>query len=165
MRVLYLGLFSFLFMTGCGSSSYDGEPSSPESKEVKKVIKAFTDFYAEKNTKILKEMFSDEPEAIVYGLGNEMWKGKETIRKKMEKQMEDVEDSNIEVRDQVVKVAGNTAWFSQRGDWGYDFKGQRQNLEGVRITGVLLNQDGKWKIVQWHTSYPVRTVQQYQQQE
>lgn len=99
-------------ITACGSSSSDGEASSSESKEVKKVIKAFTDFYSDKETKVLKEMFSDEPEAIVYGLGNEVWKGKETIRKKMEKQMDDVEDSNIEVRDQVVKVAGNTAWFS-----------------------------------------------------
>lgn len=160
----FLTIYSFLLFAGCNSSSSDSETST-EVKEVKKTIKAFTDFYADKDTKILKDLFSDEPEAIVYGIGNEMWKGKETIRKKMEKQMEDVEDSNIEVRDQVVRISGNAAWFSQRGDWAYDFKGQRVNLEGVRLTGVLLNQDGKWRIVQWHTSYPVRTAQQYQEQQ
>lgn len=162
MKVFCLRLLVIFFLSGCGASSVEDESSS-EAKNVKKAIKTFTDFYADKEPKLLKDLFTSEPEAVVFGVGNEMWKGGENIRKKMEKQMDDVEDSNIEVRDQVIKVAGNTAWFSQRGDWSYDFKGQRVTLEGVRLTGVLLNQDGKWKIAQWHTSYPVRTAQQYQQ--
>jgi ketosteroid isomerase-like protein len=156
MRYVYPSFFLFLLLAGCGSSANVESDSSGEVKEVKKAIKTFTDFYADKNPKVLKDLFTEEPEAILLGIGNEMWKGGENIRKKLEKQMDDVEDSNIDVRDQVVKVSGNTAWFSERGDWGYDYKGQRQNLEGVRLTGVLLKQDGKWKIAQWHTSYPVR---------
>lgn len=156
MKASVLVFSSLFLLAGCGSSSSDGEPSSGELKDIKTTITAFTDFYSEKNIKQVNNLFTDEPQAIVYGIGNEVWKGKETIKKKIEKSMEDVEDSNIDVRDQVIKVSGNTAWFSQRGDWGYDYKGQRVNLEGVRITGVLLKQDGNWKIVQWHTSYPVR---------
>lgn len=164
MRIFCFSLFCFLFIAGCGSSSSDGEPSSGETRDVKKAIQNFADFYSEKEPKLLKGLFTEEPEAVVFGVGNEMWKGAANIRKKMEKQLEKVEDSNIDERDQVIKVYGTTAWFSQRGDWSYDYNGQRIKLEGVRFTGVLLNQDGKWKIAQWHTSYPVRTAEQVQQQ-
>jgi len=157
MKVFYLSILSF-FLVSCGSSTLSS--SSSDTKEVKKSIDAFADFYADKEPALLKGLFTEEPQAIVYGMGNEVWKGEATIRKKMEKSIEDVEDSNIEVRDQVIKVSGNTAWFSERGDWSYDYKGQRVELDGVRMTGVLLKEGSQWKIVQWHTSYPLRAQQQ-----
>ena len=158
LRLLLSSSIFILFFAGCGSSGNPAisEAGSAEEKEVKKAIKAFTDFYSEKETQSLDELFTEEPQAIVIGIGNDMWKGKQSIKKKMEKAMDDVEDSHIAVRDQVIRVAGHLAWFSQRGDWSYDYKGQRVNLEGVRLTGVLLYDEGKWKITQWHTSYPVR---------
>jgi ketosteroid isomerase-like protein len=152
MHLFSLFILCF-FIASCGSSSAD-------TSDVKKTINAFVDIYEEKNTKIINDIFSEEPQAVVYSMGPEMWKGPATIKKQIDKLIDDVQDSNIEVRDQVIKSDGNVAWFSMRGDWSYDFKGQRTKLEGVRMTGVLLNQGGKWKIVQWHTSYPVRTQQQ-----
>ena len=147
--ILYLLLLSIVFI-GCSSSS------SSDTSEVKSTIDKFLNFYDKKETKSLTNIFSEEPQAIVYGIGTEVWKGKERIIKKMKETAEDVDDSNIDVHDQIVKISGNTAWFSQRGDWSYDYKGQRVDLKGVRITGVLLNDKGQWKIVQWHTSMPVR---------
>ncbi|RYF87036.1 MAG: DUF4440 domain-containing protein [Chitinophagaceae bacterium] len=154
MRRLTALCFLCVLFFSCGSSA------SSDTKLVKKAIDAFTDFYAEKDPKLLKGLFTSEPAAIVYGISNEVWKGEETIRKKMEKTMDDVEDSNIDVRDQVIKINGNVAWFSQRGDWNYDYKGQRVQLEGVRMTGVLIYEGGKWQIAQLHSSYPVRAAQQ-----
>lgn len=165
MRFIYAALPWLLFIAGCSSSATVKDESSAEAKDVKKVITAFDSWLVDKDSKALKTIFTEETEAIVYNASSEVWKGAASIRKKMLKGIDKLEDVSVDIRDQDIKVVGSTAWFSERADFKFDYNGQRVNNEGVRMTGVLMKENGQWKIVQWHTSFPSRQAQEQNQQQ
>jgi len=142
-----------LILMACNS---DSGSSSSNTKEVEKIMDAFVNVYVDKEDKILDNIISHDPDIVFYTFGTTTMKGYKSIRKTISKSIEKVEDSDINVRDRKVKIDGDIAWFSQRADWNYDWDNQRIEAKGIRMTGVLRNQDGGWKIVQWHTSMPQR---------
>jgi ketosteroid isomerase-like protein len=153
MRKSLLFVFLLLLMA-CNAGNDEG--SSADKADARKVIDGFTDFYTDKEISRIDRLFSDAEDVIVIGLTSGIWKGKKSIKKNVEKTMDQVDDSNLSIRDKQLKIHGDVAWFSQRGDWSYEFNNQRVELKGVRMTGVLRKEGGNWKIVQWHTSNPVR---------
>ena len=138
------------------NNSNNSNTNAVDAKAAIATVEAYLNFYVNKKTEVLNNLFSDDPETIMFGAGATLWKGKEVIIKNLIKGIEDVDDSNFSFRDQSMQLSGNIAWFSERGDWSYDYKGQRVDLKGIRISGVLRNENGRWVIVQWHTSIPAR---------
>ena len=96
-------------------------------------VEAYLNFYINKKIEILNTLFSDDPETVVFGVGASLWKGKETIIKNLTNGINDIDDSNFSFRDQSIQLSGNIAWFSQLGNWSYDYKGQLVDLQGIRI--------------------------------
>ncbi|PWE00665.1 nuclear transport factor 2 family protein [Marinilabilia rubra] len=56
-----------------------------------------------------------------------------------------------------VSINGQTAWYSQLIDTCYETRDEITRIEGFRHTGVLINTDKGWKIVQSHVSAPINT--------
>ena len=85
----------------------------------------------------------------------EMEKRLSKLRSNMEKEKIDAE--SIDISDQVIRLSqsGTTAWFSEIADWNIRIGDDTDSIKGIRITGVLEKQAGRWKIVQFHTSAPV----------
>ena len=151
MRKIFLLLLPLLFLLSCGSSD-----SASDTKKVTDAMDAFVNVYVDKEDAILDKIISHDPDIVFYTFGTTTMKGYKSIRKTISKSIEKVEDSDIEIRDRKVKIDGDIAWFSQRGDWNYDWDNQHIEAKGIRMTGVLQKKDGGWKIVQWHTSMPQR---------
>lgn len=171
MKKYFLSLFVLIIFFGCTNpnpktkinfnpnttpNNNNNNTNAGDAKDAIATVEAFLNFNVNKKTEILSSLISDDPETVMFGAGATLWKGKETIIKNLTKGIEDVDDCNFSFRDQSMQIAGNIAWFSERGDWSYDYKGQRVDLKGLRISGVLRNENGKWVIVQWHTSIPAR---------
>ena len=146
-----LSLIVIAVLTGCSGG---GTGSESDIKEIESRIDAFYEVYSEKEIAVLDKIFSHEPDVLVFGVGASTWKGLKNVKKNIEKVLDDVDDSSIDVRDRVVKVMGKIAWFSEKGNWSYRLKGQRVDLKDMRSTGILRQEDGKWVIVQMHFSMP-----------
>ena len=166
MKKYFLLLLAAMFFLGCTNSNTipnlspnqgnNNNANVDDARDAIATVDAYLNFYINKKVEILNTLFSDDPETVVLGVGASLWKGKETIIKNLTNGIEDIDDSNFSFRDKSMQVSGNIAWFSERGDWSYDYKGQRVDLKGIRISGVLKKENGKWAIVQWHTSIPAR---------
>jgi len=65
----------------------------------------------------------------------------------------------INAKDTRIRVStnGQTAWYSQLIDTCYETRDEITRIEGFRHTGVLINTDKGWKIVQSHVSAPLNT--------
>ena len=51
---------------------------------------------------------------------------------------------------------GHQAWFYMKVNWFVESEGEEFTFDGIRTTGVLENEPDGWKIVQIHTSMPVK---------
>jgi ketosteroid isomerase-like protein len=56
---------------------------------------------------------------------------------------------------------GDTAWFSDRVHWLIETKAGEKVDTKLRITGVLVKEQGKWRIVQWHVSQGLPRLHEY----
>ncbi len=86
-----------------------------------------------------------------FGLIKNLWA---MIRKELNETFNKIK---LSVRDKVLKLStsGKTARFYMKVDWFVESEGEKYKFDDVRTTGVLKNEGGKWRIVQFHTSLPV----------
>lgn len=129
-----------------------------EKVEVQKVIDKYIEAMQSQDLEGLAAIFSHDEEMISFGTdAGERIVGWSGMKDLMEKQFAATGKAEITVSDQVVKMnsTGNTAWFSEVTDWKMMAGEEEINLKGLRLTGVLENMEGAWKIVQLHFSAPV----------
>lgn len=101
--------------------------------------------------------WAGDEDIVLFGTeGDEQLVGFVEIKKAMNRQFDEIENTLINISDQKIKInkSGNTAWFSEVLDYNFIFQGEGMTFEGIRFTGVLEKRDGKWKMVQGHLSVP-----------
>ncbi|HKJ44086.1 MAG TPA: nuclear transport factor 2 family protein [Sunxiuqinia sp.] len=129
-----------------------------EKTQVKAAVDDFATVLENEDMNLLKNLMAHDADMVCFGTdASERWVGYDALQESVQQQFAAFSDAKIDVSDQVINVnpTGNTAWFSEVMDWSMKVDTQMVNMQGVRMTGVLEKQDGKWVFVQFHTSVPV----------
>lgn len=108
---------------------------------------------------LLSRMFSHSPDNIFFGTdAAERWVGYDQFIDAQKRAFASIEKgSQATMREVAVGIdkSGDAAWISGLMDWKGTSQGQAFAFEGLRLTAVLENQNGKWTIVHLHCSVPV----------
>jgi hypothetical protein len=130
-----------------------------ERTKVMQVLDNFVKAHEEKNLDLLLSCFSDKPDIVIIGTDeDELWVDKVSMGDAQKKAYETFSEIKLSVRDKILKMCetGHQAWFYMKVNWYVDSEGKQFTFDGVRTTGVLDVENGKWQIVQLHTSMPVK---------
>lgn len=129
-----------------------------EEAAVKTVLDQIPQVLATEDMELFSQLVAHDPDIIIFGTdAAERWVGYEAFKEAMEAQFAAVEESQLALRDRVIRVhsSGAVAWFSEVWDWDVTVAGEAVSIEGMRVTGVLEKRNGSWVLVQWHGSIPV----------
>jgi ketosteroid isomerase-like protein len=129
-----------------------------EKAAVKTVLDQFIQASKIEDMELFSKIMAHDDDMVNLGTdAAERWVGWEPFKNSIEKQFASLEETDISVREQVIKVhkSGEVAWFSEFMDLKGKAQGQPYALEGARFTGVLEKRNGSWLIVQIHGSVPV----------
>jgi hypothetical protein len=122
------------------------------------VLDNFIKAHEDKNLDLLLSCFSDKPDIVIIGTDeDELWVDKISMGNTQKKAYETFNTVKLSVRDKILKMCetGDLAWFYMKVNWYVDSEGKQFTFDGIRTTGVLEKEIGKWQIVQLHTSMPV----------
>ena len=129
-----------------------------EQTQVKAVLDQLIKASETEDMESLSQVYAHDDDMVIFGTDvGERLVGWDALKALMQKQFDATEDSQLNVRDEVVHVheSGRVAWFSETIDWELTVEGQTVKLEGLRATGVLEKRNDNWVIVQLHYSVPV----------
>lgn len=124
-----------------------------EMPELKQVIRGFYDALAAGDVSFLDHIISQEKAVVGIGTDpDEWWKGGNTLRRKMAKQMEEMKG--------LVRIVGSKPIAYAEGTVGWVIDHPRLKTENgselpIRLTAVFHKEQRAWKLVQYHTSVGV----------
>jgi len=158
MKIFYFLSLSLLFSYFLSCSDNSQVNLEAERTKVMQVLDNFIKAHEEKNLDLLLSCFSDKPDIVIIGTDeDELWVDKVSMGDAQKKAYETFNEIKLSVRDKILKMCetGDLAWFYMKVNWYVDSEGKQFTFDGVRTTGVLDVENGKWQIVQLHTSMPV----------
>ncbi len=146
---------AFLVLIGC-TPPVDLEA---EKANVRTVVDQFEKVWETEDMQLFSKIMAHDADMVNFvSDAPEHFIGWDALKKAAEEMFPAFENTNVTVRDQVIRVhpAGQAAWFSRLWGWSLEVKGQPVRLEGCRFTGVLEKRNGEWVFVPFHNSVPVR---------
>jgi len=118
--------------------------------EVRKVLDEMIEAQNAGDAERLRSMLSERPDAVHIGTdAEEWWTSKQVIDATATAGGGD--DIRVVADDTDIHVQGDIAWAEGRGRFTRADGTERP----VRVTGVLVREDGRWKVVQSHASIGV----------
>jgi uncharacterized protein (TIGR02246 family) len=118
--------------------------------EVRKVLDEMIEAQNAGDAERLRSMLSDRPDAVHIGTdAEEWWTSKQVVDAVAA--VGGGDDIQAVADDIDIHVQGDIAWAEGRGRFTRAGGGERP----VRLTGVLVREDGRWKVVQSHASIGV----------
>ncbi|NNJ51612.1 MAG: nuclear transport factor 2 family protein [Ignavibacteriaceae bacterium] len=156
LLVLIIPFSIFLFTSCADDQRVDLES---ERAKVMQVLDNFVKAHEERNLEKLLSCFSAKPDIIILGTDeDELWVDKFSMGDAQKRAYETFNTVNLSVRDKILKMCGtgHQAWFYMKVNWFVESEGEEFTFDGIRTTGVLENEPDGWKIVQIHTSMPVK---------
>ena len=138
------------------------EPEADLEKEREKVMLVLDNFvkaHEDRDLELLLSCFSDKPDIVILGTDeDELWVDKVSMGEAQERAYETFKTINLSVRDKILKMCstGDQAWFYMKVNWFVESNDKQFTFDGIRTTGVLEKENNKWRIVQIHTSMPVK---------
>jgi hypothetical protein len=139
-----------------------GEPRVDLESERAKVMKVLDNFvlaHEDRDLELLLSCFSEKPDIMILGTDeDELWVDKVSMGEAQKRAYETFNTVNLSVRDKILKMCGtgDLAWFYMKVNWFVESADEQFTFDGIRTTGVLEKEDVGWKIVQIHTSMPVK---------
>ncbi|MDO5835065.1 MAG: nuclear transport factor 2 family protein [Methanobacterium sp.] len=123
-------------------------------KSVRNLLEKYSRAYHEKNIEGILELFVDREDLVVIGTGDDEWvNGKDELKSGFERDMDQADNINVKFRDISISSSGNVAWLSCHMNMEATVEGQDIFLPG-RLTGVVLEKNGKWVFASLHYSLP-----------
>lgn len=129
--------------------------TDPATREaVLEILEEFRSAVAARDVERLLDVYA--PGGDVVGIGtaaDEWYVGRESMREGFERDFADDAPFVVDFAPPIISSAGDVAWLAA------GFNGRMPTSEGVvrlhgRFTAVLRREDGRWRIVQAHTSLP-----------
>jgi ketosteroid isomerase-like protein len=131
-------------------------------QEIEAVVKAIYSAFEALDAHKLDENFSHTDTLTAFGTDDdEFFYGWQKYKSVHEVQFKAVKTFRFSSTDLRVFENIDTAWFSDRVHWQIETKAGEKVDTKVRITGVLMRELGKWRIVQWHVSQGLSRLHEY----
>ena len=125
--------------------------------EVQNEIRRAYKIWETKDINSVKEIYADN--IVVFGTDeSEYWKGIDEFEATLKVQMTAINDPIFDFKNETIHISpsGDMASYSHKFDITFTSKGGTENLEGVRVSGVLVKEVSSWKHVQLHLSIGVK---------
>lgn len=148
---------SIALLLGC-TAQVEPVDLEAEKSAVKEIVDQMAQAMEAEDMETFSNRIAHDPDMVNFGTdAAERWVGWDALKASVEQQFAAFENGKVSTRDQVIKVhsSGQVAWLSEIMDWSVESQGQRVDLNGLRLTGVLEKRNGKWLFVQMHFSAPV----------
>lgn len=158
---LVLSLISILLLVYCAPAPVDLQA---EKENIESLLDLFWKSFEEKNIDNLSELIAHDTDMVIFGTDeNERWAGWEVCKEALLKQFKSFTHIRVKTHNRVVHVAptGKTAWFSLLRFISIVTENGIEEGMKTRVTGVLEKRDGKWKLVQYHSSYPITNWEKF----
>lgn len=124
--------------------------------EVMAVLRHFADAYSNRDKERLLELFLPDRDVILLGSGqDERCVGPIAIWDQIRREWDQIETARLRFGWRSVSLMGQVAWLATD-CYAYIESGYRKAELPLRITAVMLEHEGQWKIAQLHYSSPVR---------
>lgn len=131
-------------------------------EEIEKVVKSLYAAFEALDADKLDENFARTESLTAFGTDDdEFFYGWEKYKSVHEVQFKAVKGFQFTSTDLRAYERNDVAWFSDRPRWKIETKAGEKVDATVRITGVLLKDQGRWKVVQWHVSSGLRRLHEY----
>jgi hypothetical protein len=132
-----------------------------QSIELRNLMLQFYESYSSGDNLFIENMFSQKEGVLVIGSDpNEWWAGYETIINIFKSQMGETGDFNIVDVDTKAYCEGTVGWGASQ-----TIMKMTNGLEiPFRITAVFHQEDGDWKVLQWHASVGVSNEETLEQE-
>ena len=109
--------------------------------EVQNEIRRAYKIWETKDINSVKEIYADN--IVVFGTDeSEYWKGIDEFEATLKVQMTAINDPIFDFKNETIHISpsGDMASYSHRFDITFTSKGGTENLEGVRVSGVLVKE-------------------------
>lgn len=160
--IVYFLLFAFLPLFSAQSIIFAEEQANPDYETVKQIIYDSLGWAFNKDYDRLFSIWGNDENIFSFFLSSPSTViGITAFKKNVEKfRSPDFKATKLEHRDLKITFSksGNAAWFSCYFDDCGSFKGQESCVMNALKTGVLEKRDGKWVLVQMHSSFPIDKV-------
>ena len=153
--VVFLTLSIMLLFLGCAPEKVD---LACEKANLSQILDDFWKAFEEKDSNRLSEIIAHDTNLVFFGTDeNERWAGWEVVKEALEKQFQAFTSIRVQVHNIVIHVSptGKTAWFSLQRYLSVLEKDDVESGMKTRVTGVFEKRNGSWKLVQYHSSYPI----------
>jgi ketosteroid isomerase-like protein len=128
------------------------------SQEVEGAIQRLLDAIGSADFEAATELLSPRPEILLLGTDpEEWWSGYETVSRVMQEQLKEMQGIRIDASDVSGYADGDVGWGSARARYSMpDGTGNE-----VRMTAVFRREDGRWRLMQGHSSIGVPNKQAF----
>jgi len=122
--------------------------------EITSALHAWTQAYADRNLDALMSYVSDDPAVMMYGTGaDEKRVGRTAIEEQVKRDWAQSDAISLEMTWSSVGASGDVGWVAADAAFHATVGDQSMDMP-ARGTWVLKKEDGKWKIIQAHFSFP-----------
>ena len=123
-----------------------------QSVELHDLVLRFYEAFSSGDISLIENLFSQKDEVLLIGSDpNEWWAGYKTIISVLKSQMEEMGGAKFVDVDTKAYSEGTVGWSNSQA-----IMKMPDGLEiPFRMTGVFHQEDGSWKILQWHASIGV----------
>jgi len=160
-RLIFIGIMGGFLLMGCGGEKLDLEA---EKAAVEQLLDEFWKAFENKDFDKLSEIIAHDTDMVIFGTDeNERWAGWEVVKEALLKQFKAFKKIKIQTHNTVVHVSptGKSAWFSLQRYISIETQENPEEGMKTRVTGVFEKRDGKWRLVQYHSSYPITNWQKF----
>ncbi|HEY9116050.1 MAG TPA: nuclear transport factor 2 family protein [Bacteroidales bacterium] len=148
--------FVVLFAFSCNSPEKQIDLET-EITEIENALEKYIMANEKEDFALIESIWAPQADIVLYGTdSDERLVGWENIREAIKRQFALIENTYISASEQIINVSecGNTAWFAERLNYNFIYKGTAHSYDNIRFTGVMEKIDGRWVIVQAHLSLP-----------
>jgi SnoaL-like protein len=122
------------------------------SEEVAGVIRAMFDAMGSGGGAAFDELLARDPGVLFLGTdAAEWWEGYETVSRVAGQQLEEMQSIDVTLSEASGYAEGDVGWGSARVTYAMPGGGGNE----IRFTGVFRREDGRWRLVQGHSSIGV----------
>ena len=131
-------------------------------QEIESIVKSIYNAFEALDAHRLDENFSHTDTLTAFGTDeDEFFYGWEKYKSVHEVQFRALKSFRFTSTDLRAFEHGDSAWFSDMVHWQIETKAGEKVDSKMRITGVLVKDQGKWRIVQWHVSKGLARLHEY----
>jgi ketosteroid isomerase-like protein len=162
-RIIFIILLSFSFLL-CSCIKRREIKVESDKGIVDKIIREYVSALDSADTDKLLNLYAKNPDIIVIGTGDEFYTGHDQVEKfykEFKLTLSQWTKRHFTLSELETKLIDGIAWFSSRLDLSFEHKVKAKGKtkvklieKKIRFTGVLIKEEGNWKLVQSHMSLP-----------